>query len=655
MEMAYLGLFQKIFDWVLNKIFDPVFKWLSSLLTTVFSWLFDEILSPILLKVLESTLSWAFKTIVEIFSAFIYGVFSKLLKLIDYMEIAFDVLIGIRKVSYTTGVGEEAKTVTGSLLSVLLQEDTVNTIFWLLTVSGLALAMIFTIYSTIKSTLDFDFENKRPVSKVLEAMMKTFVQFFTMPLFTYFFLELSSRILTAVTALFTNSTEFTEAAFQMKAGGNVVSTTLGRIIFVMSSLNAVRIKKDKINVNLSNTNIDFSLGTDPKDWARYPIFTMQEDYGSVKAINENFDLAKFDYLIGFLAAVFLFFVLGICLLTFVQRIYEIILLYLVSPYFVSTIPLDDGEKFSKWREMYIAKFFTGFGSAIGMRLYLMICPLIMGGSIQFFEESSRELNYMVRLFFLVGGAWAVYKAGPMLTQLLSFQASQSEAMTQAFAGNVLHSQTVGRVSSFYQKRKDAKRNEKNQKDENNQNNENERGNNRGRSQDGRYKGSRQQAFNNSGAATGAAAAASLSNAGGNGGGGGGEAAGGGKWAALANMFASKRSQSGQSGASRQKSSRDLRGNGMQKNSMRDSQNRSPRSPLQRAFHTPNQYNRSNQQRNVQTQNTTIQKKIIVTEHRTIRSEIVNVKRNGEGGTPMYSKYSQMARAASNPGTGGYRA
>ncbi len=28
------------------------------------------------------------------------------------------------------------------------------------------------------------------------------------------------------------------------------------------------------------------------------------------------------------------------------------------------MPLDEGEKFSKWREMFIAKVFTGFGAAI---------------------------------------------------------------------------------------------------------------------------------------------------------------------------------------------------------------------------------------------------------------------------------------------------
>ena len=67
---------------------------------------------------------------------------------------------------------------------------------------------------------------------------------------------------------------------------------------------------------------------------------------------EDFNLADFDYLIGFIAAVFLLFTIAVCLIVFVQRVFELMLLYIVSPYFVCMIPLDDGERFGRWREMF---------------------------------------------------------------------------------------------------------------------------------------------------------------------------------------------------------------------------------------------------------------------------------------------------------------
>ena len=430
MELVYIGFFSRIFEWVLSSIFDPVYRFVSGLLTTVFSWLFNTILAPVLMPILKDVLQFVYELWMRIYCTEFYILLSGVLKIIDYMEKAFDVFIGLSDVTYKTG----ETNVTGSLVDVLLQQGTVSTVFWMITLGGLGLALMLTIYATAKSAFDLDFENKRPVSKVLAAMMKTFVQFFTVPFLVYFLVKLSAVIIRGITSA-------------MTVGG---TSTLGRIVFSIATLDAAR----DANYNLTTlADKSITLGTSPKDIIRYPFYTLGGegvevtplDYGNLSDVNKYFDLAHIDYLIGFIAAVFLLFTIGVCLITFVQRIFEIVLLYLVSPYFVCTIPLDDGEKFGKWKEMFVAKCFTGFGSAIGMRLFLMICPMMMGGQIKFGSSSSPEMDYMIKLFFLVGGAWAVYKSGPMITTLLNFQAGQSESATAAMAGGFLFSQTAGRA------------------------------------------------------------------------------------------------------------------------------------------------------------------------------------------------------------------
>lgn len=436
MELAYLGLFEKVFNWVLNKIFDPIFKWLSSLLNTVFTWIFEEILSPILLPILEKAFEFGYNLWIQIYGTIVYSLFAGILKLIDYMETAFDVFIGIRNVKYYPNGSGTGSYIEGSLVEILLQQKTVSTIFWLLTAAGLSIALLLTIFATAKSAFDLDFENKRPVSKVLTAMMKTFIQFFTVPFFVYFMLKLSAIILKIVSTAVTGD----------------ISTTLGRIVFVVASLNAA-----KTSGYNANDNPDFVLGTSSSDKSRYPFYIMNaqegvtpKDYADIEAVKNVFDVTKFDYLIGILAAGFLLFVMAVCLITFVQRIFEIILLYIVSPYFVSTMPLDDGERFGRWRDMFIGKCFTGFGSAIGMRLYLLVCRMIMGNEIRFSEArlgSSIEMDYMMKLFFLIGGAWAVFKSGPTITSLINAGAGQQEGMTQGMIGGALYGHTIGTAMS----------------------------------------------------------------------------------------------------------------------------------------------------------------------------------------------------------------
>lgn len=426
MEYAYLGLFQKVFEWVLSKIFDPVFRFVSNLLTTVLSWLFEEVLAPILLPVLQEAFEFFIELWKLMYSRQLYLLFTGVLKLIDYLEKAFDVFIGLQDVTYTEANGT---VISGTLVEVLMQQKAVSTAFWALTLGALGLAMLLTIYATAKSAFDLDFEQKRPVSKVLAAMMKTFIQFFTVPFFVYFFLKLSAVILKGVTTV-------------LNFGGE---TTLGRIVFTIASLDAAK----QEGYNISDMAAGVEVGV--TDSVREPFYRITgsdlKDYGKMSDVNEVFYLEKFDYLIGFIAAVFLLFTIGVCLIVFVQRIFELCMLYLASPYFVCMIPLDDGEKFSRWREMFIGKCFTGFGSAVGMRLFLMICPMIMGNRIRFGTASSPEMDYMMKLFFLAGGAWAVYKSGPMITSLLSSQAGASEANTAATAGGMLYAYTAGALIS----------------------------------------------------------------------------------------------------------------------------------------------------------------------------------------------------------------
>ena len=85
------------------------------------------------------------------------------------------------------------------------------------------------------------------------------------------------------------------------------------------------------------------------------------------------------------------------------------------------MPLDDGEKFAGWRELFVAKCFTGFGAAFGMRLYLMVVGIIMGNSIDFTAGGSisREMDYVLKLLIVMGGAFAIFKSSSMLTMLMN--------------------------------------------------------------------------------------------------------------------------------------------------------------------------------------------------------------------------------------------
>ncbi len=429
--LIYLGIFDRVFNWVLDRILSPVFNFVSSLLNKVFTYLFNKVLAPVLLPVLEKVFRWALDLVLQLLGSLFYFILQTLLKLIDYMEIAFDIFIGLREVSMVKTLSNgKTEVVTGSLLEVLYQMDAVRTAFLAITLAGIGLALLLTIFSVVRSSMDLEFDKSRSVVKVMKDFFRCCIRFMLVPFMMVFLMNLSVIVLSGLNTALT--------------GGDDGDATLGSTIFVISSLDAANEER----YNISYTGSDQADNIGPEDDLRRSYYRndAKKNYKNSAAVGGDgskkgdFQFGEFDYLTGYLSSVFLLVILAMCLMVFVQRIFEILILYIVSPYFVAMMPLDGGEKFDQWKDMFIAKFFTGFGSAIGMRLYLMLCPVVMGNKLRFTDGNSLESDYIVKLIFLLGGAWAVYKSGSMITMLLNEQAAGSEQMAGAMAGGMMLNQ-----------------------------------------------------------------------------------------------------------------------------------------------------------------------------------------------------------------------
>jgi hypothetical protein len=302
----------------------------------------------------------------------------------------------------------------------------VSTAFWMINFAGLTLAMVLAIIAVSKSTLDLDFDNRRPVSKVMSSLLKCVVNLFTVQFFVYFMIKLSALILSGVNAAMNQISE------------NGASTTLGRIIFCVVSMNAAT--KTEYNLDTSKNPGAIGIG----DAVRNPFYLGTKDFTNTKVVKESFDLAKFDYLMGYALALFLIVVMIACVVVFIRRIYDVLILYLTSPYFIAMMPIDDGQRFGAWRELFIGKLFSGFGMVMAMKLYIMLCPAIMGGSL-IFSKDSPELNYMSKMLFLLGGAWATLKSGTVVTSLISAGAGADESQTANMTSGALFA-AGGRVA-----------------------------------------------------------------------------------------------------------------------------------------------------------------------------------------------------------------
>lgn len=389
-------------------------------LSALFEFVFNKVLSPILTDVLSVFVNFFVNIVWNLLAERLLTLFLALCSLIDFVESIFNVFAGLSPIYYNAA--GEAQSQQLSLLDVLFQMEDITIAFWAITLASMGICMIFTTYKTAKSIADMTLEDKNPISKVLTDAMKAGFTFLMIPFLCVMMLQLSSV-----------ATEQIQLAFSTANGGT--NGSIGTILFLSSTLDA---DKETMNEKDLLTGVITIKGDrhDPsfKDEIRSPYLTGEKDYKKAETVKTDFHPANVSYIVGFTSAVLILLILTLSIVTFVRRLFELLLLYLVSPLFVSTIPLDDGITFARWREMFIAKFFSGFGMIFSMKYYLMLIPFVSSSGLELYSKNlpnGAMINNVLQIFFVIGGAWAVFKGQSLLLEILNPEAAQAERQVSA--------------------------------------------------------------------------------------------------------------------------------------------------------------------------------------------------------------------------------
>jgi len=171
--------------------------------------------------------------------------------------------------------------------------------------------------------------------------------------------------------------------------------------------------------------------------------------GSFRQIQADFYvysmLASPSYWVVLISSVLMIIMLCMSVLVFLQRIYELIVLYIVAPFFVAPMPVDDGAKFKAWRDMFIGKAITGFGTLIAIQVLMIFMPIIVDPALVL--HPSPTMNGLLKVLLIVGGLFAAYKANTLITQIASPQAASAEGATGGMVGGFMMSKVLNPVGT----------------------------------------------------------------------------------------------------------------------------------------------------------------------------------------------------------------
>ena len=331
------------------------------------------------------------------FQELIMLLFLWLLRVIDGIMEIFSTIAGVTDVTLN---GEKV-----NIIEYLLGDSTISTIFWCVFILAVGLTCIFGIVALVKNMI----ANSRNVSSIIGKIGLSLLGTMAMLSVVILGILISNSILTLVAEIFqiANTTKLSNALFNACVGEWLNGYTIAEVDITSSSVSAIMGDYD--------TTV---FGIWPTSWKG----------------NGMINPDKFLYLPAMISSIALMIAMVVAIINLAKRVYEIVLMYIVMPVSMATLPLDDGARFKVWRETFVTKMILAYGTVFSVNIFILILPII---SKMHVDGVGGFGNSMFLIFMIIGGTMVV-PAGQTLFARLFGQADDMHA-----GGNFLYSAFYG--------------------------------------------------------------------------------------------------------------------------------------------------------------------------------------------------------------------
>ena len=154
------------------------------------------------------------------------------------------------------------------------------------------------------------------------------------------------------------------------------------------------------------------------------------NYTSTAAVRYFYDLMEYNFLMVFIAAPLAMKALFHACFGLIMRIYNVLILFVISPPVVALMPLDGGNAYKGWRQKFIGNVISAYGTVAGLNLFFQILPLV--NEIKFFSEDGDIdglvmgfYNQMVRVLFVLVGCFMIQDISKMISGIIGAEDAMS--------------------------------------------------------------------------------------------------------------------------------------------------------------------------------------------------------------------------------------
>ena len=346
--------------------------------------------------------------------------------------------------------GRDRPTVTTqtTLLEYFMTQSSITRVFWGVVLIGIALCLGFSIVAVIRSMGDL--QQNRPISRVLASVGKAMLTFLLVPFLCLAAVAMSTVVMRQINVLFDTANEYgeevsVEGALFLSAVSpehmhvyhtyyidpfdlGIIGHTMSR--FYGDEAGMIPVTKKDPNPSIYDQNREFNKFREDLLFGRRGV-----GFSDISRLQRDLDVWGMMFsgpmFFTWIASWFAVIILLMIVVIFLRRIFEVIMLYLVSPFFVATIPLDDGKRFGSWRDMFVSRLVAGFGSIFTLKMFLLMLPLIWSPNLEF--SDSAFLDSFFKMLLMMGGLYSVYKSHTLISTIINPQGAAAEQESAGLA------------------------------------------------------------------------------------------------------------------------------------------------------------------------------------------------------------------------------
>ncbi len=363
---------------------------------------------------------------------------------------------------------------SGDIVYALLTSETVMAVFWSVLVAAIFLLFVTTVIAVLKTEMDLSKSNAK--GPVFGRALKSILYFALVPVVCIFgvyianvFLQtfdsatsrnassMANQIFSAASYDCNRARSSSSFAEKVKNSGLVPGiTSTSTQADVANAIDAAfrstlepRSTTATTSANLSNGAVlsyDESTGeytvtltiTNDSNFATITLDDLERDHmqgyaifwhnyinfdtfsiTNISLVYYYYDLLGYNYLIGYLGSFMVAMLLLTLIIGVIQRIFELSILFVVSPAFVATMPLDDGARYQKWRDAFVKRTLSAYGPVIGLNLLFMILTYVQ--QINIFQPGvglNDLFNAIVQVLFIIVGLISVKDFSSLISELI---------------------------------------------------------------------------------------------------------------------------------------------------------------------------------------------------------------------------------------------